>query len=97
MYDYLAFAGVYIKFRKSELSVIDDKSSVNSKNQSYDKLNFFMKPSSNELYKKVQKEQEQMEGYLGENPDDFGPMMYNSYANNLEDITKLFVNIKQTR
>mmetsp|Transcript_23702 Transcript_23702/g.21064 ORF Transcript_23702/g.21064 Transcript_23702/m.21064 type:complete len:166 (+) Transcript_23702:141-638(+) len=36
-----------------------------------EQLNFFEKPSAEEFYKKVQKEQEQMEGYLPEAFDDF--------------------------
>ena len=43
---------------------------MQSKGQSYNQLNFFLKPTFSEFFKKVEKEQKQMEGYLGENWDD---------------------------
>ncbi|CAI2378098.1 unnamed protein product [Moneuplotes crassus] len=47
-----------------------DRSIKSSENESRDKfeeqLNFFQKPTAKEMANKIQKEQEQMEGYLGE-------------------------------
>ena len=63
--------------KKSNISPIDEISSFYSKAPAFDKLNFFIKPTPNEFYKQVEKEQRQMEGYLGENPDDsFAPFKY---------------------